>query len=271
MKKIKIIAVIITVFISFNFILKGIDRCRLSNGISETSSYDSLSPGEFIGTVALGGFRAVAVNFVWIRAVDAWEKKEWYEALALYRLISRLQPKLTNVWIINAWNMIYNISIDLKQKELEEISWKWINEGTDFLKEGVKRNPKSPDLYFYLGWVYYDKGKNSYYQEQFLQQGEHPVKSACRYIGKAAELSPPDFYFYNYWYAFMLKERADIEIVEGNIPQALVSIKHSIASLQQVGENVPKHIDFEQFNEGIKTRLKELEDTKNQLEKKLNG
>lgn len=270
MKRIKIITVILLVFVSFNLILKGIDKYRISHGLSETSTYDTLSPGEFIGTVALGGFRAVAIDFLWIRAIDAWEEKQWYEALALYRLISRLQPRLQNIWIINAWNMIYNISIDLKQKELEEASWKWIKEGIDFLKEGISRNPNSPELHFYLGWVYFDKGKIDYYREQFLNRGEHPVKNACYYIEKASELSNHDYYFYDYWHSFMLKERAEIEEIEGNIAQAVMSIKDSIKSLQLTEKNVPKHTDFYQFEAGIKTRLKELEDKRRRLEEKLN-
>lgn len=266
-KKGLIIGVLILTFTSFNFIHKGIDRYRLSSGLSEGSTYDALSPGEFIGTVALGGFRAAAINFLWIRAVDVWEKKVWYEALTLYKLISRLQPRLTNIWIINAWNMIYNISVDHMHKELEETSWKWVKEGVDYLKEGIRRNPKSPELHFYLGWTYYDKGKNSYYYEQFLKSGEHPVKNACHYIGKAAGLAPSSYYFYNYWYSFMLKERASLEESEGNVSLALVSVNDSIAALHMAEKHVPQHQDFKQFEDGIKARLKELSEWKVRLEK----
>lgn len=266
-KKAIIIGILICTFTSFNFILKGIDKYRLSNGLSEGSTYDALSPGEFIGTVASGGFRAAAVNFLWIRAMDAWEKKVWYEALTLYRLISRLQPRLSNIWIINAWNMIYNISVDIRHKELEDMSWKWIKEGMDFLKEGIRRNPKNPELNFYLGWVYYDKGKNGYYYDQFLKSGEHPIKRACHYIGKAAELAPSHYYFYNYWYSFMLKERASLEESEGNVSQALASISTSITALRVAEKNVPQHRDFKQFEDGIKARLEELDERKARLEK----
>ncbi|NUN24746.1 MAG: hypothetical protein HUU09_15040, partial [Candidatus Jettenia caeni] len=238
-----------------------------SSGLSEGSAYDALLPSEFVGTVALGGFRAAAVNFFWVRAMDAWEKKIWYEALTLYRLISKLQPRLANIWIINAWNMIYNISVDFNHKEQQELSWEWIKEGVDFLKEGINRNPKSPELYFYLGWVYYDKGKNSIYREYFLKRGEHPVKEACYYIGKAAEFAPSAYYFYNYWYSFMLKERALIEESEGNISEAFTSINDSITALRLAEKSVPKHPDFQQFEDGIKMRLKELDERKALLEK----
>lgn len=262
-----IIGVLIITFTSFHFLLREIDRYKLSGGLSEGSPYNELLPGEFIGTVALGGFRAAAVNFLWIRAVDAWEKKVWYEALTLYRLISKLQPRLSNIWIINAWNMIYNISVDHKHKELDELSWKWIKEGIDYLNEGISRNPTSPELHFYLGWVYYDKGKNQYYYEQFLKEGEHPVKKACSYIGKAAGLASPDYYFYNYWYSFMLRERALLEESEGNISDAFMSVCDSIDALQTAGKNVPQHTDFEQFEKGIEARLKELTELKARLEK----
>lgn len=262
-----IIGVLIVIFVSFHFLLGEIDRCRLSGGLSEVPAYNELLPGEFAGTVALGGFRAAAINFLWIRAVDAWQKKVWYEALTLYRLISKLQPRLTNIWIINAWNMIYNISVDHKHKDLDELSWKWIKEGVDFLNEGISRNPKSPELHFYLGWVYYDKGKNQYYHEQFLKDGGHPVGKACYYIGKAAEFASPDYYFYNYWYSFMLRERALLEESEGNISEAFMSACNSITALQTAGKNVPKHSDFEQFEKGIEARLKELTELKTRLEK----
>ncbi|UJS18380.1 MAG: hypothetical protein L3J17_04790 [Candidatus Jettenia sp.] len=268
MKKITIIiGVLILTFTSFHFLLKEIDTYRVSSGLSEGSAYDALLPSEFVGTVALGGFRAAAVNFFWVRAMDAWEKKIWYEALTLYRLISKLQPRLANIWIINAWNMIYNISVDFNHKEQQELSWEWIKEGVDFLKEGINRNPKSPELHFYLGWVYYDKGKNSIYREYFLKRGEHPVKEACYYIGKAAEFAPPTYYFYNYWYSFMLRERALIEESEGNISEAFTLINDSITALRLAEKSVPKHPDFQQFEDGIKMRLKELDERKVLLEK----
>ncbi|MEP9410560.1 MAG: hypothetical protein HRF42_04025 [Candidatus Brocadia sp.] len=262
-----IIGVLVATFTSFHFLLREIDQYKLSSGLSEGPVYNELLPGEFVGTVALGGFRAAAINFLWIRAVDAWQKKVWYEALTLYRLISKLQPKLSSIWIINAWNMIYNISVDHRHKDLDELSWKWIKEGIGFLNEGISRNPKSPELHFYLGWVYYDKGKNQYYHEQFLMNGEHPVEKACQYIGKASELASPDYYFYNYWYSFMLRERALLEESEGNISDALMSVCSSIAALQTAGKNIPKHPDFEQFKEGIEIRLKDLIELKTRLEK----
>ncbi len=271
MKKIKIIVAVLAVFVCLNFMLRGIDKYKSSSKLAGNSSYNSLTPVEFISTVALGGFRAAAIDFVWIRAVNAWEKKQWYEALALYRLISKLQPKLTNIWIINAWNMIYNISIDMKHNEREAVSWEWIKQGTNFLKEGIKRNPESADLYFYLGWVYFDKGKDAYYRKQFISEGENPVKNACHYIGKAAELGDDKYYFYNYWYAFMLRERSDIEETEGDYSQALLSINNSIELLQLAEENVPEHADFIQFKDGIANRLKEFNNRKIELEKKLNG
>lgn len=268
MKKLTLrIGILIILFTSIYFLVKGIDKYRMSGGLAEGSVHDALLPGEFVGTVALGGFRAAAVNFLWIRAMDAWEKKVWYEALAIYRLISRLQPKLANIWVINAWNMIYNISVDLDHKEKRGESWEWIREGVDFLKEGISRNPKSPELYFYLGWVYFDKGKNSYYSEQFLKNGDHPVRQACYYIGKAAEFAPADYYFYNYWYSFMLKEKAALDESEGNIFGAFASINDSIEALRLAEKNIPKHQDFIQFEDGIKTRMKELNERKEQLEK----
>src|SRR5689334_1300347 len=75
----------------------------------QEKSYEAYTPGEFAGTLLLGGFRGLACDLLWISADTAKEKGEFYKSLALFDAISRIQPRFEQVWTFMAWDMAYNI------------------------------------------------------------------------------------------------------------------------------------------------------------------
>ena len=62
-------------------------------------------------TVALGGFRGLIVNALWIRAGDLQEEGKYFEMVQLADWITKLEPTFVQVWLVQAWNMAYNISV----------------------------------------------------------------------------------------------------------------------------------------------------------------
>src|SRR5438034_10553303 len=62
-------------------------------------------------TVALGGFRGLIANALWIRAMELQEQDKYFEKVQLADWITKLQPHFTTVWVVQAWDMAYNISI----------------------------------------------------------------------------------------------------------------------------------------------------------------
>ncbi len=65
-------------------------------------------------TVALGGFRGLISNFLWIRANDLQQDDKFFEAAQLADWITKLEPTFAQVWLFQAWNMAYNISVKFK-------------------------------------------------------------------------------------------------------------------------------------------------------------
>lgn len=125
----------------------------------EKEFIDITPPGELkyivFFTQALGAFRGLAIDVLWIRAMDLKEQGKFFELAQLYTLICQLEPHFIDIWIHNAWNMAYNISVELKTPEER---WSWVKKGISLLRdEAIPLNPRAPELYKELSWIYLHK------------------------------------------------------------------------------------------------------------------
>src|SRR5271157_1566733 len=57
------------------------------------------------------GLRGVAANILWEKANDYAVKKDWTKRAATLNQITKIQPNFVNVWLNQAWNVSYNISV----------------------------------------------------------------------------------------------------------------------------------------------------------------
>ena len=168
-----------------------INRQREAEGL-EQSPKDLL---EVAGTLATGGFRGVFVDLLWIRADNLRMQKEWYELLSLYELISKLQPNFTSVWVYNSWNMAWNIADDWPSVNDK---WRWVKKGIAFAHRGVEKNPKDPEMWFWLSWIHSARFDWTLFREQatvlqkkFLEwKGKPNLVVALSAMKKALELMP---------------------------------------------------------------------------------
>ena len=110
-------------------------------------------------TVALGGFRGLIANALWIRANDLQNDGKYFEMVQLADWITKLEPTFVQVWIVQAWNMSYNISVKFPDAPDR---WRWVQRGIELLRdEGLRYNPKEALLYRELGWFFQHKmGQN---------------------------------------------------------------------------------------------------------------
>jgi len=123
--------------------------------IEPVAGGSSMPPHVAVVTAALGTFRGLAVDALWIRADALEERGEVYEAQTLAQWITKLQPRFDRVWAFQAWNMAYNIC-DSSQVAAER--WGWISRGVNLLRaEGIPLNPRIPNLYFELSWLFRHK------------------------------------------------------------------------------------------------------------------
>lgn len=111
-------------------------------------------PAEIVPVLVLGGFRGVAVDLLWVRAMARQQDKKYYELVTIFNVISKLQPNFPTVWVFQGWNMTYNIAVEWEAKEDQ---WRWVRKGLEFIEKGFGRNPQSGDLCFDLGYMYYHK------------------------------------------------------------------------------------------------------------------
>ena len=116
---------------------------------------ENAPPELVLATIALGGFRGIIVDYLWLRAIGLKESGKYFELVQLYDWIGKMEPRIEAVWAHNAWNMAYNISVEL---DTPEERWAWIKRGIELLRdEGLRYNPRSSLLYKELAWIYLHK------------------------------------------------------------------------------------------------------------------
>jgi hypothetical protein len=150
---------------------KSLNRDRETLGLTRAAVLDNAPPMLAFTTVALGGFRGLISNFLWIRANDLQQDDKFFEAAQLADWITKLEPTFSSVWVFQGWNMAYNISV--KFKDFPD-RWRWVEHGIELLRdEGLRYNPNSVDIYRELAWFFQHKmganldDANFYYKSQW--------------------------------------------------------------------------------------------------------
>ncbi len=106
-------------------------------------------------TVALGGFRGILADLLWLRVSSLQEAGQYFEVTQLSEWITKLEPTFSEVWSYHAWNMAYNIGYLFDQPADR---WRWVDKALRMLREeGIRYNPGDPRLYGDVGWMYFNK------------------------------------------------------------------------------------------------------------------
>ena len=149
-----------------------LDRDRL--GLTRVEPLDNAPPVLAFTTVALGGFRGLISNALWIRASDLQDDDKYFEMAQLADWITKLEPHFVQVWLVQAWNMAYNISI--KFTDFGD-RWRWVKRGIELLRDdGLRYNPNETLIYRELAWFFQHKlGQNlddahMYYKSQWVKE-----------------------------------------------------------------------------------------------------
>ncbi|MFZ9023680.1 MAG: hypothetical protein ACO3BO_02925, partial [Anaerohalosphaeraceae bacterium] len=106
---------------------------------------------------AMGAFRGVIVDILWMRADTLKQEGKFFDAKQLAEWITTLQPRFAAVWDFHAWNMAYNLSVAIPNTQPEE-RWRWVQNGYELLRDrAIELNPKSISLYRSLAWIFQHK------------------------------------------------------------------------------------------------------------------
>lgn len=113
------------------------------------SDLGEIDPASETIRMATLGLRGIAVSMLWSKANEFKKKEDWTNFRATLEQLAKLQPYFISFWKYQAWNLTYNVSV-----ELDDIRdrFAYVLRGINFLKEGTKYNRDNPHLLAELGW-----------------------------------------------------------------------------------------------------------------------
>jgi len=132
-----------------------LNRARAELGLTHAPPLENAPPVLAFTTVALGGFRGVIANALWIRAMEMQESGRYFELVQLADWITKLQPRNAAAWKHHAMNLGYNISRTFSDPRDR---WLWVQRGIELLRdEALVYNPGSAEIYHELAWHFQHK------------------------------------------------------------------------------------------------------------------
>jgi len=161
------------------WVQRSLNKDRDTLGLTRSQPLDNAPPVLALTTVALGGFRGLISNLLWIRANDLQENGKYFEMAQLASWITKLEPGFAQVWAVQAWNMAYNISVKFKDNPPGDYSdrWRWVRSGIELMRdEGLRYNPNNALMYSELSWLFYHKmgdnldDGNMFYKQQWAAE-----------------------------------------------------------------------------------------------------
>src|SRR5256885_2980279 len=174
LKKVLLLSLAAVLLVGVSGLQRSLNRDRERLGLTRIQPLENAPPVLAFTTVALGGFRGLISNALWIRASDLQDEDKFFEMAQLADWITKLEPHFVQVWLVQAWNMAYNISV--KFKDFPD-RWRWVKRGIELLRDdGLRYNPHETLIYRELGWFFQHKmganldDANMYYKEQWAKE-----------------------------------------------------------------------------------------------------
>ncbi len=169
-----LICVTVAMLFGIRAVQRNLDAQVAEHHLRFTGQIRNAPPLVIFTTVALGSFRGLVADLLWLRSGALKDKGSYYEMVQLARWITDLQPTLSGATAYLAWNMAYNISVTCSSFADR---WRWVNEGITLIRDrALEYNPEDPLLYKELAWIFQHKlgnvldDANLYYKNQLAVQ-----------------------------------------------------------------------------------------------------
>lgn len=144
-------------FITAGSQLDYINSQREKLNLIRNEPLENAPPSLAFATVAMGAFRGLVVDILWMRADRLKQEGQFFDAKQLAEWITTLQPRFAAVWDFQSWNMAYNISAAIPASEPDQ-RWRWVKNGYELLRDkGIPLNPRNMELYKSLAWIFQHK------------------------------------------------------------------------------------------------------------------
>ncbi len=156
-------------FLGVSLTQRELAKDRDALGLNRFTELKGAPPVLMLTTVALGGFRGLISNLLWIRASDLQDNDKFFEMVQLADWITKLEPHFTQVWTHEAWNMAYNISVKFRDPADR---WRWVERGIQLLRDdGLRYNPDDVLIHRELAWFFQHKmGANLDDAQEYYKQ-----------------------------------------------------------------------------------------------------
>lgn len=169
-----LVCVSVGMLIGIRAVQRNLDAQVAAHHLRFTGQIKNAPPLVVFTTVAMGSFRGLVADLLWLRAGALKDKGSYYEQVQLARWIVDLQPTFSGATVYLAWNMAYNISVTCSDFADR---WRWVNEGITLIRDkAIEYNPEDYQLYKELAWIFQHKignvmdDANLYYKNQLALQ-----------------------------------------------------------------------------------------------------
>jgi hypothetical protein len=174
LKKILLLLLAAAMLAGSSTIQRSLNGDREKLDLTRVAALDNAPPVLAFTTIALGGFRGLIANMLWMRATQLQDDDKFFEMAQLSDWITKLEPSFSQVWAHEAWNMAYNISVKFPKAEDR---WRWVERGIELLRdEGLKYNPNDTLIFRELAWIFQNKmganldDANMYYKREWSRE-----------------------------------------------------------------------------------------------------
>lgn len=191
-------------------------QMREEYNLSQAKMMD-IDPASETMKLATLGLRGVAVNLLWMKAIDFKKKENWDELDATLQALIKVQPNFVKVWEFQAHNLSYNISMEFDDYEYR---YHWVKKGIEFLKEGIPYNRHDHRMTDNLGFFTGMKIGRSDEKNSFRRM----FRSDDQFHEKMSDYIEPDTYdtreygYDNWKMAYMWYQRS-LDMVEAGDPK----------------------------------------------------
>ena len=109
----------------------------------------AIDPASETIRLATLGLRGIAVTMLWNAANNYKKTEDWTAFQSTLEQLARLQPYFVKVWQYQAWNLSYNVSVELDNVRDR---FYYVKQGIEYLMDGIGYNRDHPRLLDDLGW-----------------------------------------------------------------------------------------------------------------------
>ena len=125
-------------------------------------------------SICFSGSEKSRRNLIWIEVDRFWHQGNMYRMITLMRTCVALDPHFIEAYLIGAWHLGYNATAKMQDTPWPRREWddrynvclgekeRFYYYAIDFLKDGIRRNPRNYKLYFDLGFSLYKQKLEDY-------------------------------------------------------------------------------------------------------------